>query len=148
MADKKLNAVSTASDGAYIYAEDASGNQIKISKADLASVVAGLLGAPTMWNVRVPSSSPIKTPITINSIAGPFAYLYIISFNWGDKDATYYEYGIIRRGYSENNISKEVISQRSRADISFSFSYSDDGYITIVASSSSSYPSLNVRLLG
>lgn len=40
MADKKLNAVSTASDGAYIYAEDASGNQIKISKADLASVVA------------------------------------------------------------------------------------------------------------
>lgn len=42
MADKKLNAVSTASDGAYVYAEDASGNQIKISKADLASVVAGL----------------------------------------------------------------------------------------------------------
>lgn len=63
MADKKLNAVSTASDGAYIYAEDASGNQIKISKADLASVVAGLLGidgtitcsrsrllAQTTWN--------------------------------------------------------------------------------------------------
>lgn len=43
MADKKLNAVSTASNGAYIYAEDASGNQIKISKADLATVVAGLL---------------------------------------------------------------------------------------------------------
>lgn len=48
MADKKLNAVSTASDGAYIYAEDASGNQIKISKADLASVVAGLLPQGTM----------------------------------------------------------------------------------------------------
>lgn len=44
MADKKLNAVSTASDGAYVYAEDANGNQIKISKADLASVVAGLIG--------------------------------------------------------------------------------------------------------
>ena len=43
MADKKLNAVSTASDGAYVYAEDASGNQIKISKADLATVVAELL---------------------------------------------------------------------------------------------------------
>lgn len=43
MADKKLNAVSTATDGAYIYAEDASGNQIKISKADLASVVAGMV---------------------------------------------------------------------------------------------------------
>ena len=106
------------------------------------------MGAPTMWSVRVSSSSPIKTPIAVNSVAGPFAFLYIISFNWGDKDATYYECGIIRRGYSENNISKEVISQRSRADISFSFSYSDDGYITIVASSSSSYPSVNVRLLG
>ena len=46
MADKKLNAVSTASDGAYIYAEDSGGNQIKISKADLASVVAGLLPIP------------------------------------------------------------------------------------------------------
>lgn len=43
MADKKLNAVSTAKDGAYIYAEDASGNQIKISKADLATVVAGMM---------------------------------------------------------------------------------------------------------
>lgn len=43
MADKKLNAVSTANDGAYIYAEDASGNQIKISKADLATVVAALI---------------------------------------------------------------------------------------------------------
>lgn len=43
MADKKLNAVSTAKDGAYIYAEDASGNQIKISKADLATVVAGMI---------------------------------------------------------------------------------------------------------
>lgn len=40
MADKKLNELTTASDGAYVYAEDASGNQIKISKADLASVVA------------------------------------------------------------------------------------------------------------
>lgn len=44
MADKKLNEVSTATDGAYVYAEDASGNQIKISKADLATVVAGLIG--------------------------------------------------------------------------------------------------------
>lgn len=44
MADKKLNDLTTASDGAYVYAEDASGNQIKISKADLASVVAGVIG--------------------------------------------------------------------------------------------------------
>lgn len=43
MADKKMNEFATASDGAYIYAESASGEQIKISKADLASVVAELL---------------------------------------------------------------------------------------------------------
>ena len=49
MEDKKLNAVSTASDGAYIYAEDASGNQIKISKADLASVVAGIINSSGLY---------------------------------------------------------------------------------------------------
>ena len=44
MSDKKMNDFATATDGAYIYAESASGEQIKISKADLASVVAGLTG--------------------------------------------------------------------------------------------------------
>lgn len=44
MSDKKMNDFPTAADGAFVYAEDANGNQIKISKADLASVVAGLLG--------------------------------------------------------------------------------------------------------
>ena len=43
MADKKMNDFPTAADGAFVYAEDANGNQIKISKADLASVVAGLV---------------------------------------------------------------------------------------------------------
>ena len=44
MSDKKMNDFPAAADGAFVYAEDANGNQIKISKADLASVVAGLLG--------------------------------------------------------------------------------------------------------
>lgn len=43
MSDKKMNDFPTAADGAFVYAEDANGNQIKISKADLASVVAELL---------------------------------------------------------------------------------------------------------
>lgn len=42
MSDKKMNDFPTAADGAFVYAEDANGNQIKISKADLASVVAEL----------------------------------------------------------------------------------------------------------
>ena len=61
MADKKLNAVSTASDGAYIYAEDASGNQIKISKADLALVVAGLLPAATLSSNGFATPTMVKT---------------------------------------------------------------------------------------
>ena len=44
MADKKLNSVSSVTDAAYVYAETSNGETVKISKADLASVVAGLIG--------------------------------------------------------------------------------------------------------
>ena len=113
--------------------------------------MAGIIGVneyPLLWKVRQASSSPIATPIKVNSVGGPFAYLYIISYNWGDGDATYYECGIVRIGYSKNNVSKNIISERSRADISFSFSYNADGYVTVVSTSTSTYPSINVRLFG
>lgn len=41
--DMRLNDKPIAKDGAYIYAEAADGSQVKISKADLASVVAGFM---------------------------------------------------------------------------------------------------------
>lgn len=44
MADKKLSSVSAVSDMNFVYAETSSGETVKISKADLASVVAGLIG--------------------------------------------------------------------------------------------------------
>lgn len=44
MSDVRLNDKSVASDAAYIYAETASGEQIRISKADLATVVAERIG--------------------------------------------------------------------------------------------------------
>ena len=44
MADKKLSSVSAVSDMNYVYAETSTGETVKISKADLASVVAGILG--------------------------------------------------------------------------------------------------------
>jgi hypothetical protein len=47
MADKKLNDLTAATDAAYVYAEDASGNQVKISKASLASVVGELIETVT-----------------------------------------------------------------------------------------------------
>lgn len=40
MADRTLNEISSATDFANAYTEDASGNQVKISKADMASVLA------------------------------------------------------------------------------------------------------------
>ena len=44
MSDVRLNDKSVASDAAYIYAETASGEQVRISKADLATVVAAQMG--------------------------------------------------------------------------------------------------------
>lgn len=49
MADVKESALSTASDCAYVRALDSNGNSIRISKADLASVVGGLLGTDNMF---------------------------------------------------------------------------------------------------
>lgn len=47
-ADKKLNSVGSVSDAAFVYAETLSGETVKISKADLASVVANNLGIKRM----------------------------------------------------------------------------------------------------
>lgn len=49
MADVKESALSTASDCAYVRALDSNGNSIRISKADLASVVGGLLSSLKMY---------------------------------------------------------------------------------------------------
>lgn len=52
MSDKKMNDFPAAADGAFVYAEDANGNQIKISKADLASVVAELLNSKSDVGIK------------------------------------------------------------------------------------------------
>ena len=39
MADKQMNQFTTATDGAYIYAEAADGSQVKISKADIINLL-------------------------------------------------------------------------------------------------------------
>lgn len=57
MADKKLSSVSAVSDASFVYAETSSGETVKISKADLASVVAGVIGTATnSKNGLMPSS--------------------------------------------------------------------------------------------
>lgn len=44
MADRRLDEVSAATDFSYAYTEDSSNNQVKISKADMASVLAANIG--------------------------------------------------------------------------------------------------------
>lgn len=51
MADKKLSSVNSVSDASYLYAETSSGETVKISKADLASVVAGIIGNASITKV-------------------------------------------------------------------------------------------------
>lgn len=66
MADKKMNDFAKATDGAYIYAEAASGGQIKISKADLANLIHSLApwqkdGAFIMYH-RKSDDFPLAVP--------------------------------------------------------------------------------------
>ena len=57
MADKKLNSVSPVTDAAYVYAETSNGDTVKISKADLASVVAGLLYIDSIRILKIETTS-------------------------------------------------------------------------------------------
>lgn len=61
MADKKLSSVSAVSDMAYVYAETSSGETVKISKADLASVAAGLISFPFINGVTSDVASLSKS---------------------------------------------------------------------------------------
>ena len=67
MADKKLSSVSAVSDMNFVYAETASGETVKISKSDLASVVAGLL--PTAYKSKL-QYVPAGGSIVINGVGG------------------------------------------------------------------------------
>ena len=57
MADKKLNSVSSVTDAAYVYAETSNGETVKISKADLASVVAGVIGVNSFKSGTISGTS-------------------------------------------------------------------------------------------
>lgn len=60
MADKKLSSVSAVSDMNYVYAETSSGETVKISKADLASVVAGIMPNSSLSKSGLMSQIQIK----------------------------------------------------------------------------------------
>lgn len=83
--DKKLNSVSPVTDAAYVYAETSNGETVKISKADLASVVAGLIGyskATVIASGLQPNSSieayvPDCGMLMLDAGVGGSEYLYL-----------------------------------------------------------------------
>lgn len=146
-----------------LYARTSDGKMVELTKESVASILGNLLygadtlaelssgvaeqmGAPMMWETTSRLAS-IKTPIPVNGGNGVYAYVYMISYNWSSGDATFYEYGIIRIGHSENYVSKNIISEHKRDGTSFSVSSDSDGYVTI-NTTSSPMPNLHIRIMG
>lgn len=133
MADKTLNAVPTASNGAFIYAEDANGNQIKISKADLASVVAELIGEVSLRNSGLmPAGLYVKYSNTIYVDPGE-------TYNLG---STVNGFVLIRNSYSWGGYmlywcSGKTVNQLNNPGftIPMTLTYSDGEYIITNTSS-------------
>ena len=113
--DMRLNDKPIAKDGAYIYAEAADGSQVKISKADLATVVAGILGSPMVFKGELKgdandiysngiwaseglsSNLPVGTGILINFETGRTAFKSMQLF--ADSNMTTLSLRINRGGY-------------------------------------------------
>ena len=70
MADKKLSSVSAVSDMNYVYAETSTGETVKISKADLASVVAGLMPSATLTSRGFMPAGLYMSPVKKYADAG------------------------------------------------------------------------------
>ena len=98
MADKKLNSVSPVTDAAYVYAETSNGDTVKISKADLASVVAGLIPTATftrkglasveMVNVLPKSTNTNNTNLYMEVFNHPVSFKGAFILISGFQDST------------------------------------------------------------
>lgn len=80
MADKKLSSVSAVSDMNFVYAETSTGETVKISKSDLASVVAGLLP-----NLLRTSLMPINGAVSTLRVTDSGVFQYNLANNETEK---------------------------------------------------------------
>lgn len=71
MADKKLSSVNAVSDMNFVYAETSTGETVKISKADLASVVAEVIGINNTW---LRDRGALGSSVDLNTILTPGVY--------------------------------------------------------------------------
>lgn len=124
MADKKLSSVSAVSDMNYVYAETSTGETVKISKSDLASVVAGLM----------PSASLTKDGKMTSSM---YANASFFGLSTGSSGAnTLYRICSIETGY----ITKASIMIAGQYTSPFTLDViCGDGKVTKIGSGNSSY---------
>lgn len=108
------------------------GEQKMINLSNASSVVAGLLGFYKTFYTRVIGGQHIVTTIPVNGIdRSPKVFQYSISFHTSNEDATYYEHGVLRIGYSGNHVENVIISHKQYHDYKMQFSVSDDEYLTV-----------------
>lgn len=88
MSDKKLNSVSPVTDAAYVYAETSNGETVKISKADLASVVAEQQTATNLGydyfsghlKIAIDKLKNLSTGIHMIETGGPIYHAIVCKF--------------------------------------------------------------------
>ena len=75
--------------------------------------------------------SHVLTNIPANaSDTNPKAYHYTVSWHTSDGDNTFFEHGIIRIGYSGDNVSKQIICEKRYSSCVVEFGCRD-GLITV-----------------
>lgn len=125
MADVKESALSTASDCAYVRALDSNGNSIRISKADLASVVGGLLASKKLYPFMLRGT--LQTPTDFNNIteSGIYSCVRNNDPSWGNYPPDSAD-GILRvyRGENRTDNIKYVIQEYT--------DYNSNSYIRIL----------------
>ena len=71
-----------------------------------------------------------KTNISVASGYSPAkAFLYLMSYHSNNGNSTWYEFGVIRRGYDGSYLEKTVISKRDGIPALVNFTASSDGFI-------------------
>lgn len=100
MADKKMNQFTTATDGAYIYAEASDGSQVKISKSDIIAALGLSCTIIKKWSRYLNSNQTAVIENVQGLVFTRIGYsysgylLYLVSFNQVELIANPVDYGI------------------------------------------------------
>lgn len=108
--------------------------------------MAGLMGLKTYaYNG---SSNQIELPLPVNAgYHGIKAVLYLVSYHSSGGNSTFYEFGCIRCGYSDDYIERTIISARAGSGITTSVSKSMNGNVVLNFNSTST-PNKHLLMIG